>query len=527
MQEDPLPAAPSVAVGKRARAAPEPGAAAAAPSMRVGARVSGLDGDELPLSDSGGSAYVPFVPSLPASIGPVGAHPDAVVETGSLAAVAAPELTLLPALPPFVYRPPGHADHELRPAVERWEKIYGKVPGGSRDGAASGGGRGGAASGGVGRVPPRPSLLPARLSAPQLEAVLRAAQAHRRLLPRGRERLGFMLADQPGMGKGRCISASFLDLRARFRVQPRGLWVSVSRDLLQDAARDMRDVVGGDRGWLPKPAGGALPFEQVPIYDMKALPRERPWAEVNASTWRAACVNQDAVSKFTAADFGKGGIIFCTYHALISKAGIKGLVRHFDERGGLNFGTAVEEGHGGRGAGTAAAAARGGGGGGGGNGGGRGKPAESVAPSVGRGTPSKFLRLFEWLKGAGALPDDVGGDLAGSGALVVFDEAHKAKHADGKGIKGKAPLADDDDMSEADDTDGGESMEEEDEEKEEEEAVDDDEEEESGGEVAAKVPKRALEERVGGKEAARKKALPHAMGTQTGLAVILLQKALP
>ena len=247
---------PAYASKKRPRGEGEPtsspagdgGGSGSAPRAKAAAAAAAPpadDADDVPLVDKGSTAYVPYVPSLPAAVGPVGAHPDAVVETGALSAVAAPALTLLPALPVFVYRPPGHRDRELAPSVAKWLKFHG-------------GGGGGGSSSSSAQSPPHPALLPARLSAPQLEAVLRAAQAHMRLLPGGRERLGFMLADQPGMGKGRCIAASFLDFRARWGVAPRGLWVSVSRDLLVDAGRDMRDIVGGDAEYTPR---GGLPFK--------------------------------------------------------------------------------------------------------------------------------------------------------------------------------------------------------------------------------------------------------------------------
>jgi hypothetical protein len=62
--------------------------------------------------------------------------------------------------------------------------------------------------------------------------------------------------------------------------------VSVSRDLLQDAARDMRDIVGGDRD--QKAVKDAPPFAQVPIFDLKRLPRDRPWAEAPRGAASAA-----------------------------------------------------------------------------------------------------------------------------------------------------------------------------------------------------------------------------------------------
>ncbi len=58
-------------------------------------------------------------------------------------------------------------------------------------------------------------------------------------LPNG-ERCGFFLGDGAGVGKGRQISGIILDNYARGRFKH--VWFSISRDLREDAKRDMNDL---------------------------------------------------------------------------------------------------------------------------------------------------------------------------------------------------------------------------------------------------------------------------------------------
>ena len=53
---------------------------------------------------------------------------------------------------------------------------------------------------------------------------------------------GFFIGDGAGIGKGRQISATILDAFARHHGRGRHLWMSVSRELVQDAKRDLADV---------------------------------------------------------------------------------------------------------------------------------------------------------------------------------------------------------------------------------------------------------------------------------------------
>lgn len=92
-----------------------------------------------------------------------------------------------------------------------------------------------------------------KLSAPQLQAVCYAAHAfsQSRVAPNG-VRGGFLLGDGTGCGKGRVIAALLEHLSlvgsATHRAR-RCLWVSTSRDLLKDAARDLSDL-GADKAGL-------------------------------------------------------------------------------------------------------------------------------------------------------------------------------------------------------------------------------------------------------------------------------------
>ena len=77
------------------------------------------------------------------------------------------------------------------------------------------------------------------LSAAQIEAIARAGQAHKNLLPNG-DRMGFMVGDGTGVGKGREISGIIVDNWNRGR--KKAIWISKNKKLYQDAVRDLTDL---------------------------------------------------------------------------------------------------------------------------------------------------------------------------------------------------------------------------------------------------------------------------------------------
>ncbi|ESN99118.1 hypothetical protein HELRODRAFT_107165 [Helobdella robusta] len=78
------------------------------------------------------------------------------------------------------------------------------------------------------------------LSAVQLESITYACQKHESLLPNG-ERVGFLVGDGAGVGKGRMIAGIIYENYLCGR--RRSLWfVLVSNDLKVDAERDLRDI---------------------------------------------------------------------------------------------------------------------------------------------------------------------------------------------------------------------------------------------------------------------------------------------
>ena len=81
-----------------------------------------------------------------------------------------------------------------------------------------------------------------KLSAPQLETCLLACQRHQSILPDGK-RAGFLLGDGAGVGKGRQLAGIILDSWLRGR--RRHIWVSVSADLQADAQRDLEEIGAG------------------------------------------------------------------------------------------------------------------------------------------------------------------------------------------------------------------------------------------------------------------------------------------
>lgn len=76
-----------------------------------------------------------------------------------------------------------------------------------------------------------------KLSAPQIEAVARAAQSFETKNPDGTRR-GFFIGDGTGVGKGREIAGIIMDQLAKGLGNGKALWLSKSHDLAEDARRD-------------------------------------------------------------------------------------------------------------------------------------------------------------------------------------------------------------------------------------------------------------------------------------------------
>ncbi|KAK6742205.1 hypothetical protein RB195_009833 [Necator americanus] len=81
------------------------------------------------------------------------------------------------------------------------------------------------------------------ISALQLEAVIYACQMHQQRLPSG-ERIGYLIGDGAGVGKGRTVAAIIFENYLLGR--KRSIWLSVSSDLKFDAERDLRDIGAGN-----------------------------------------------------------------------------------------------------------------------------------------------------------------------------------------------------------------------------------------------------------------------------------------
>ncbi|MDE2098946.1 MAG: strawberry notch family protein [Patescibacteria group bacterium] len=84
---------------------------------------------------------------------------------------------------------------------------------------------------------------PKPLSAAQMETVARAGQMHQQFTEDG-QRLGFLLGDGTGVGKGQQIAAIIWD-RNRSG-QKRAIWVSASKGLQKDARRDFLGIGAND-----------------------------------------------------------------------------------------------------------------------------------------------------------------------------------------------------------------------------------------------------------------------------------------
>ncbi|EFN59033.1 hypothetical protein CHLNCDRAFT_137726 [Chlorella variabilis] len=179
-------------------------------SMAAGGAGAGQMGHFLPLTnepspeeeDDADDSEVrdTFMEYKPAKLSFGRPHPDAVVETASLAAVEPPDIT-----------------YHL--------KAY--------------------------------KALVDSLSALQLESVVYACQRHLQMLPDG-SRGGFFIGDGAGVGKGRTIAGLILENWQQGR--HKHLWLSVGSDLKIDTQRDLNDV-GAEH--LPLHALNKLPYGKL------------------------------------------------------------------------------------------------------------------------------------------------------------------------------------------------------------------------------------------------------------------------
>jgi len=128
---------------------------------------------------------IQFTPYMPQKLREGPPHPDLVVQASSLASVEPPDITYALNLP---------------------KKVY----------------------------------TEARLSRLQLESIVYACQAHDgRPFQDGRRR-GFLIGDGAGVGKGRQLAGLIMENWRRGR--KKHVWLSISADLADDAARDFRDL---------------------------------------------------------------------------------------------------------------------------------------------------------------------------------------------------------------------------------------------------------------------------------------------
>jgi len=86
---------------------------------------------------------------------------------------------------------------------------------------------------------PQSLINQGNLSKVQLEAVAYASQIHEVIMP-NKDRAGYLIGDGAGVGKGRTIAGIILENWKCGR--KRSVWISASQDLMHDAARDLADI---------------------------------------------------------------------------------------------------------------------------------------------------------------------------------------------------------------------------------------------------------------------------------------------
>ena len=112
-------------------------------------------------------------------------------------------------------------------------------------------------------------------------------------------RAGFFLGDGAGIGKGRQIGATIRDALCRDHGRGRHLWISVSRELVQDARRDLGDV-----GCHVDVHDGADVLDQMS-------------SSSSSSSSSSASSNKKSKGLGTGGSLGKG-VLFITYSLLVS-----------------------------------------------------------------------------------------------------------------------------------------------------------------------------------------------------------------
>jgi hypothetical protein len=93
---------------------------------------------------------------------------------------------------------------------------------------------------------PKEVITEGRLSDAQLDVVAYAQQAHERMLPDEKTRMGFFVGDGTGLGKGREISGIILNNWRQGR--KKAVWISVTPKLAKDSREYLNAVAGSDLG---------------------------------------------------------------------------------------------------------------------------------------------------------------------------------------------------------------------------------------------------------------------------------------
>jgi hypothetical protein len=195
-------------------------------------------------------------------------------------------------------------------------------------------------------APPQPSYrpkLPQRvisqclLSAPQLETVIYAGNAHQSFLPAHYQvdetldevkrvspetegavqfRRGYFLGDGTGVGKGRQVAAILLDNWLQGRHQ--AVWISKSDKLLEDARRDWQSL-GGDESQIV-PLSKFKQGEPIRLGDAILF---TTYATLRSEAKQGKCSRVEQIVRWLGAEF-EGAIIFDESHAMGNAAAEKG-----------------------------------------------------------------------------------------------------------------------------------------------------------------------------------------------------------
>lgn len=157
-----------------------------------------------------------------------------------------------------------------------------------------------------------PERTMANLSGIQLEPVLYAGQRHAMMLPNG-ERAGYFIGDGTGVGKGREIAAIIYDNFMQGR--KRAVWISASKDLRADAARDLGNIGADEIVKKSQDKNGENVYTPVNFSWLNKLKQDKPIEQKQGAIFLTYATLRNKPRQKQLLDWQPDVIIFDEVHA--------------------------------------------------------------------------------------------------------------------------------------------------------------------------------------------------------------------